>query len=120
MIDYTIESVTEDGLATVRFADGSWAEVLLAASMTEKDVDELVWEFRPKTGSVPSFINVGDTRSAIPVVTPANETELSPDWLNNRREAYGNIESQIEFITENGLEAWQAEVAQIKAANPKV
>ena len=28
-------------------------------------------------------------------------------------------ESQIEYITENGLDAWQTKVAQIKADNPK-
>ena len=32
---------------------------------------------------------------------------------------YGTLASQIEYITENGLEAWQAKVAQIKADNPK-
>jgi len=26
---------------------------------------------------------------------------------------------QIEFITENGLDAWQAKVAEIKARHPK-
>ena len=37
----------------------------------------------------------------------------------NRREAYGSLESQIEFITENGLEAWQSKVAEIKTQFPK-
>ena len=32
---------------------------------------------------------------------------------------YGELEDQIEFITENGLEAWQARVAEIKALYPK-
>lgn len=36
-----------------------------------------------------------------------------------RKRAYGPIEKQIEYITENGLEAWQAKVAQIKLDNPK-
>lgn len=117
MIDYTIESVSDDGLAVVRFTDGSWAEVLLSASMTEEDVDKLVWEYRPKTGSLPSFIEAGQSRVAVPTVS--SPPISNPEWFDNRVEAYGNIESQIEFITENGLEAWQAEVAQIKAANPK-
>lgn len=119
MIDYTIESVSDDGLATVRFTDGSWAEVLLASSMTEEDVDKLVWEYRPKAGSIPSFIEAGQSRTAIPTVSSPPPVP-NPEWLDNRIEAYGSIESQIEFITENGLEAWQAEVAQIKADNPKV
>ena len=42
-----------------------------------------------------------------------------PDWLIARQAAYGSLESQLEYITENGLEAWQAKVAEIKAANPK-
>jgi hypothetical protein len=44
----------------------------------------------------------------------------SPEWLAARYQAYGSAQYQIEYITENGLEAWQAHVAEIKAANPKV
>jgi len=33
---------------------------------------------------------------------------------------YGPLVDQIEFITENGLEAWQSKVADIKAKYPKV
>ena len=33
---------------------------------------------------------------------------------------YGPVAEQIEFITENGLEAWQVKVAEIKAKYPKV
>jgi len=40
-------------------------------------------------------------------------------WLQNRRLAYGSYSEQIEFITENGLEVWQAKVAEIKALYPK-
>ena len=39
-------------------------------------------------------------------------------WLEYRREAYGTPEKQLEFITENGLEAWQSKVAEIKAKYP--
>ena len=46
-----------------------------------------------------------------------NEVELT--WLENRTGAYGHVESQIEYITENGLEAWQTKVAEIKAKYPK-
>jgi|TARA_R100000049_G_C1884187_1_gene39515 hypothetical protein len=41
-------------------------------------------------------------------------------WLENRTLAYGDVDKQIEFITENGLEAWQARVAEIKARYPEV
>jgi|TARA_R100001530_G_scaffold83524_2_gene58272 hypothetical protein len=41
------------------------------------------------------------------------------DWLHARLALYNVPEKQLEFITENGLEAWQAKVAQIKADHPK-
>jgi len=40
-------------------------------------------------------------------------------WLEHRMEAYGRPEHQLEFITENGLEAWQQKVSSIKARYPK-
>ena len=42
-----------------------------------------------------------------------------PTYTEQRAAAYGSLESQIEFITENGLDAWQAKVAEIKALYPK-
>ena len=36
-----------------------------------------------------------------------------------RVDAYGPVNNQIEFITENGLEAWQTKVAGIKTQFPK-
>jgi hypothetical protein len=32
---------------------------------------------------------------------------------------YGSVAEQIEYITENGLDAWQTKVAEIKAKYPK-
>lgn len=40
-------------------------------------------------------------------------------WYDNRLAAYGDHYHQIEFITENGLEAWQTKVSDIKAKYPK-
>jgi len=40
-------------------------------------------------------------------------------YADKRLKEYGTIAEQIEYITENGLEAWQSKVAQIKADNPK-
>ena len=40
-------------------------------------------------------------------------------WMEKRVEAYRTFDYQLEFITENGLEAWQAKVAEIKALYPK-
>jgi len=50
----------------------------------------------------------------------ANTAEANAQVVAVRKAAYGSIESQIEFITENGLDAWTAKVAQIKADNPKI
>ena len=37
----------------------------------------------------------------------------------NRQKEYGSIAEQIEFITENGLDAWQTKVQTIKTKYPK-
>ena len=39
--------------------------------------------------------------------------------ISNRMKEYGSVESQIEFITENGLDAWKTKVDEIKAKYPK-
>jgi hypothetical protein len=45
--------------------------------------------------------------------------ENNQQIIANRKKAYGTIEQQIEFITENGVSAWQEKVNQIKLENPK-
>ena len=40
-------------------------------------------------------------------------------YADKRAKEYGTTDRQIEFITENGLEAWQARVAEIKKKYPK-
>jgi hypothetical protein len=37
----------------------------------------------------------------------------------NRKTEYGTPEKMIEYITENGLEAWQSKVQEIKTKYPK-
>ena len=54
------------------------------------------------------------------VEVAASVAETNAGVVAKRKQAYGTIESQIEFITENGLDAWTAKVAQIKADNPKI
>ena len=51
--------------------------------------------------------------------TPKSAEELASQVILNRISEYGSTETQIEFITENGLEAWQAKVAEIKVKYPK-
>jgi len=114
---YTIEDIT-DGVATLRYADGSWAEIILTSDMTEADINDMAYQFRKKTGEAPTFIAEGQQRTAAEKPIEDNST-TAPAWLSARLEAYGSLESQIEYITENGLSAWQTHVAQIKTDNPK-
>ena len=50
---------------------------------------------------------------------PEPEPEYVPTNADKRRNEYGSLYSQIEFITENGLEAWQSKVSEIKKKYPK-
>jgi len=118
MTDYSIEKI-ENGIATVRYADESWAELVLSKDMKEADLDDLAHQFAPRQGVAPSFAKAGfkSTASALPI----EEVEIpeTPAWLKARMAAYGTTDSQIEYITENGLDKWQEHVAKIKADNPK-
>ena len=116
MTNYNIEKI-DNGIATVRYADNSWAELVLSSTMTEADLDDLALQFAPKTGVAPSFATVGFTSTAS--AKPTDEVVDIPNWLQARMNAYGTVESQLEYITENGLDAWQTKVAEIKTANPK-
>jgi len=118
MTDYSIEKI-ENGIATVRYADDSWAELLLSKDMKEADLDDLAHKFAPKQGVAPSFAKVGfkSTASALPI--EVEETPENPAWLQARMDAYGHVTAQLEYITENGLDKWQEHVAKIKADNPK-
>ena len=120
MTNYNIEKV-EDGIATLRYADNSWAELVLTSDMTQEDLDDLALQFAPKSGVAPSFATVGFTSTASAKPEPVVEDSVDdrPAWLIARTNAYGSLESQLEYITENGLEAWQTHVAKIKTANPK-
>ena len=40
-------------------------------------------------------------------------------YADKRLKEYGTIAQQIEYITENGLDAWQTKVNNIKAKYPK-
>ena len=52
--------------------------------------------------------------------TTALSAEESAEIARSRRlNDYGPPQIQLEYITENGLEAWQSKVAEIKAKHPK-
>lgn len=116
MTTYTIPEIN-NGVAKIEWSDGSWTHIELTSDMTEADLDDLVHIHIPphlRTGASPSFLSEGSSRTAARKTIPTD-----PDWLAARKEAYGTIDSQIEYITENGLDAWQTHVAQIKSDNPK-
>ena len=119
-MEYTIPEIN-DGVAKVEFTDGTWTFVELTSDMTEADLDDYVHRITPphlKTGTTPSFLNAGTTRTA--AEKPAEEyVDLRPEYIQKRTAAYGSVEAQIEYITENGLDAWVTRVTQIKADNPK-
>lgn len=121
-MEYTVEKI-ENGIATFRYADGSYANATLSQAMLPEEVDDLAYAYAPKQGVAPSHVAVGQVRNAVempspePIVDPDDVVEV-PEHLQNRIAAYGDLASQIEYITENGLEAWQAHVAEIKAQYP--
>ena len=119
---FTIREI-KDGVATVDFEDGAWAEVPMEAS-----------GYATKTFVAPEWSNAEASIDGVTIErtipepvesteidgVPLLESESTPPWLLARLAAYGTHRSQLEFITENGLEAWQKEVAAIKKANPIV
>lgn len=119
-MEYTIPEIN-DGLAKIVFPDQSWTFVPLTEDMTEADLDDIVHRITPphlKTGTTPSFLSAGATRTAAEKPEPTL-SDPRPDYVQKRTAAYGTPQEQLEFITENGLDAWIAKVAQIKADNPK-
>ena len=51
--------------------------------------------------------------------TEATKLEKNAIAVANRQKEYGSPEKMIEYITENGLEAWQSKVQEIKNKYPK-
>jgi hypothetical protein len=118
MANYTVEKI-ENGIATLRYADESWAEIVLTETMTAEDLDDLAMDFAPKTGNAPRCIKAGESRTAAKKAAEEAAEDNRPAWLLARLEAYGQHDAQLEYITENGLDKWQEHVAKIKADNPK-
>lgn len=54
--------------------------------------------------------------------TSKEEAQLlrpSPTYIEQRKLEYGSTAQQIEFIVENGLEAWAQKTREIKVNHPK-
>ena len=118
-MEYTVVAIEND-VAKIEFSDGTYTFLELRSDMTEQELDDFVYDSIPphlnSGNGTPSFLSAGATRTARKIVE--EEPGPNPAWLDARIEAYGSVGSPIEYITENGLEAWQAHVAQIKADNP--
>jgi len=115
-MDYEIKEL-EAGSARVEFADGAWADVPIIGDDSVEMFESRVATYATKnSGNPPSWASIGKTGSVTP---PSMESTVDPAWLVNRKSEYGALASQIEYITENGLEAWQTEVARIKAKYPQ-
>ena len=128
-MDYTITELT-DGNAVVTFADGAWANVPVLTEDTKETFEKRVQGFATKTGvSNPDWIAADQTGSVVqddyvepPKVMMTSDEgvpDVIPAWLQARKDAYGEWYGQLEYITENGLAAWQTEVARIKALHPQ-
>jgi len=53
------------------------------------------------------------------ILDKQSELQALEDVISKRINEYGSIAEQIEYITENGLDAWQSKVNSIKAKYPK-
>ena len=53
------------------------------------------------------------------ILDKQKELQAIENVINKRIKEYGSIAEQIEYITENGLDAWQSKVNSIKAKYPK-
>lgn len=114
----------EEGYVDVEYEDKSWARIYTPDGMTKCDWENSVLAYSRANApppSVPDFITVGfsgDLSVDKGGVSEPSE-EPTPEWFLDRQSAYGTAESQIEFIVENGLEAWQEHVRMIKELFPK-
>ena len=53
------------------------------------------------------------------VESDADKLEKNAIAIDNRRAEYGSLSSQIEYITENGIDKWKEKVDAIKKKYPK-
>ena len=90
----------------------SYNVVEVAAVESPDDRNDIVTE------GTPTLISGVWTQNWIS--TPKTDDQKNDDVIKARKDLYGKPEAQLEYITENGLEAWQTKVTEIKTANPKI
>ncbi len=77
-------------------------------SVSGEDINTLEWHDNNPT-------NITNQQ----ILDKQKELQALQDVVDKRIKEYGSIAEQIEYITENGLDAWQTKVAVIKAKYPK-
>ena len=77
-------------------------------SVSGDDINTLVWHDNNPT-------NITNQQ----ILDKQSELQALQDVIDKRIKEYGSIVEQIEYITENGIEAWQTKVNSIKAKYPK-
>ena len=77
-------------------------------SCSGEDINTLVWHDNNPT-------NITNQQ----ILDKQSELQALEDVISNRIKEYGSIAEQIEYITENGLDAWQSKVNSIKIKYPK-
>jgi len=116
---YSIHRLRKDNPNT-SFPKTALAEVHIRSDYGVVEVSEVnMTHSETHNVSEGSPTNVNGAWTQVWDLTPKTAEELNTQVRANRLHEYGPAESQIEFITENGLEAWQANVAEIKARHPK-
>ena len=82
--------------------------------------------FKDKNNNVFAYEDDGSQDHLIPkdyisiTEQEAEEINFIPlNYKQKRQAEYGSAEDMIEYITENGLEAWQSKVQEIKTKYPK-
>jgi len=110
---------------TPSFSDGVctqvWNQILKQPSQVS--ADEIVGPIYLSHGIVYEG-HEGQRATVVDPVWDGSQWNRTYTWDNvlydeARCDAYGSINDQVEFITENGLDAWQTKVAEIKAKYPK-
>ena len=89
-------------IKTCSFVDGKWVLADIPAPAKEPEEPETV-----------------DLAPSNPPQTTSPDPDYVPDYKSKRMDEYGDTYAQLQFITENGLKAWQTKVTKIKAKFPK-
>jgi hypothetical protein len=95
-------------------------EAVIPSDDVEVDDNGVVTKYPDNNVTEGAPIKVNGDWKQVWEQTPKTELERDEQVRAIRLVNYGSPEKQLEFIAENGLEAWQDNVAEIKARYPKL